>query len=164
MDDDECLICGHSLWDHRHYPVKWELVNDQQVSVDREMKERWEAAKDGEEKLAVLIEAGNKALEELRQVIATAIKDLAKLVDDYNCLALSGCFSAQVEKTVTLLEQRFQGMDQKAVGQEQLQEVDKYLEHMKEKLRLLRNAEEQVQKETVRVVLHTSVASIDGHR
>jgi myosin heavy subunit len=143
MKGETCKICNHSLWDHHHYRVKWEEEIDQQVSVDQDMKKKWEAAKDGKEKTTALIEAGEKALNELKQIVDHATNDLAQLAEDYANLSLSGSFSAQMEKAVRLLEQRQKGMEEKGLGQEQLQKVRDGLEFMKKKLELMNVAREK---------------------
>jgi hypothetical protein len=156
MTGDRCDICNHSLWNHHHFRVKWVQVIDKQVSVDQDMKKKWETAKGGKEKTAALIAASKKALHGFNQVIDNATNDLAQLAGDYAGMSLSGSFSAQTEKTVRLLEQSYQGMQEKGVGQDQLQKIKESLGHMKEKLELLRDlslrdAKEKARKESVGV-------------
>jgi hypothetical protein len=107
------------------------------------MKERWKTAKDGKEKKTALIEAGEKALNGVMQVIDNAANDLAQLAEDYAGLSLSGSFSAEMEKAVRLLEQMHKAMEEKGFGQEQLQKVQDGLDSMTKKLELLKFATEK---------------------
>jgi hypothetical protein len=135
-----CRKCNHSLWNHHRCYSMWEQVIDNQVSVDLNMKEQWEAAKDGKEKAAAIVAASEKALIELNQVINRAITNLEQLVERYAHLSLSGSFAAQVNSAVRLLEQNYVALEGNSVGQDQLLRVKDSLDHMKRKLALLNNA------------------------
>ena len=143
MTDGTCHMCNHSLLDHRHHNVKWEKGIDKQVTVDQDMKQRWEVAKDGKEKTVALIKAGGNALNDLSQVVDRATNDLAQLAEDYASLSLSGSFSAQMEKAVRLLGQRYKGMEEKGVGQDHLKRVKEGLDNMEKKLELLQTVKEK---------------------
>jgi len=126
----------------------WEQLIDTQVSVDQNMKKKWEAARDGKEKGAALIGASEKVLHDLNQIISRATNDLEQLVERYADLSLSGSFSAQVGSAVRLLEQNYASLEKGGVGREQLQRVKRSLDHMKRKLELLHITKENVQKES----------------
>ena len=83
----------------------------------------------------------------LERDINSAINTLAQLVERYARLSLSGSFAAQVSSTVRLPEQALEG---KRVGPDQLQKVNKSLEHMKRKLELLNNARGNYQESEAR--------------
>jgi hypothetical protein len=91
----------------------WEQLTDTHVSVDQNMKKKWEAARDGKEKAAALVEASEKVLRDLNQVINRATNDLEQLVERYADLSLSGSFSAQVGSAVRLLEQNYAALEKK---------------------------------------------------
>ena len=113
-----------------------------QVSVDQNMKKRWEAARNGKEKTAALVGASEKVLHDLNRVTILATNDLEQLVEQYADLSLSGSFSAQVASAVRLLEQNYVVMENKGVSPEQLQKVKRSTDHMKRKLELLNKARE----------------------
>jgi len=140
MIGETCNQCHHSLWDHHHYRVKWEKVNDQQVSVDQTMESKWKAAKNAKDKTEILIAAGRKPLDQLNSVIDRATNELLRLADDYSRLSLSRSFSAQMEKAVRLLEQSYKGMEEKGVGGEQLEKVRESLDVMRKKMEVLKEA------------------------
>ena len=140
MTGETCNQCHHSLWDHHHYRVSWEQVNDQQVSVDQTMESKWKAAKNAKDKTETLIAAGKKTLNQLNSVIDRATNELSRLADDYSRLSLSRSFSAQMEKAVRLLEQSYKGMEEKGVGGEQLEKVRESLDVMKKKMELVKGA------------------------
>ena len=113
------------------------------------MKTRWEAARDGKEKAAALVEASRKVLHDLNSVISHATSDLERLVGQYADLSLSGNFSAQVDSAARLIEQNYTVLEKKVVSEDQLQRVKRSLDHMKRKLALLTASEELTQKERV---------------
>jgi hypothetical protein len=129
----------------------WQQVIDTQVSIDKDMKEKWEKAKSGKEKNEALIATSQEVLNQLDQVIDNATKDLAQLVEDYAGLSLSGSFSAQVKSAVRLLEQKYKAMETKGVSQEQLEKVKGSLDVMKKKLVLLEAAKMMAQEETIEI-------------
>ena len=135
-----CEKCNHSLWNHYLCQYKWEQVTDTQSSVKQNMK-KWEAAKDGAKKTALLDTIRDQVLSDLDRIINTATDDLAQLVGQYTRLSLSGSFSAQVGSAVRLLEQRYLGLAEKEdVSQDQLQKVKDSLNHTMRKLALLEYA------------------------
>jgi predicted phage gp36 major capsid-like protein len=75
-------------------------VQEAQVSVDTNMKRKWEAAKSEKEKTDALAETSKQALDDLGRIINDAMDDLAQLADEYAHLSLSGSFSAPLEKAI----------------------------------------------------------------
>lgn len=141
-----CRRCNHSLWNHHRCSAQWEPRHDTQVSVDQNMKKRWEEAKNGKERAETLVVASEKVLHDLNQIINRATNDLEQLVGDYGELSLSGSFSAQVGSAVKLLEQNYAALEQKleqnGVGEDQLRKVKRSMDHMKKKLALLNDSKE----------------------
>ena len=115
-----------------------------QVTIDSNMKRKWEAAKNEKEKADALAETSKRALEDLYRIINDAMDDLAQLADEYAHLSLVGSFSAPLEKAIWLLEQQCKGMEEKGVGPEQLEKVRSSLDEMTGRLDLLRKAQEKV--------------------
>ena len=114
------------------------------MSVDDNMRKQWEAAKDDKERADALCATSKSALEDLSRTIDEAMDELAQSAEEYARLALSGSFSAPLEKAIWLLEQRCKGMEEKGVGMELLTKVRTSLEHMKGRLALLRKANEKM--------------------
>ena len=135
-----CSKCNHPHLSHFHLHSTWEQVYGAQLSVDDDTRRQWEAAKDEKERTEALIATSRGALGDLSRIIDEAMDELARLAEEYASLSLSGSFSAPLEKTVWLLEQRCKGMEEKGVGLEQLTKVRSSLEHMKGRLDLLRKA------------------------
>jgi len=111
----------------------------------------WDSAKDGTEKMEILLAVQKQVLHELDQIINGATVDLAEQVERYARLSLSGRFSAQVESAVRLLEQSYCGLVSNGVGQDHLQRVKGSLDNMKRKLDVLNLAKENAQKERVKI-------------
>jgi hypothetical protein len=144
----QCDRCNHSLSHHRRTNSKWEQVRDKQVSVNRDMKRRWEAAKDEKEKAASLA-ASNKVLNDLNQVVSRTTPQLAQLAERYARLSLSGNFSAKFGSAVRLLGQHDRNLERKGISEDQLQKVKASLDHMKKKLEVLTTAKEKAQMDSV---------------
>jgi hypothetical protein len=150
-----CPGCNHRYWFHSHLKRRWVLEADTQISIDCNMKKKWEVAKDQKEQLEVLIETSKRALSDLRCTLDHATDELARLTEEYANLSLSGSFSANVEKAIQLLEQSYRGMEERAVGPAQLERVRGNLERMHRKLELLRKTKMKA-KEGVRKVKQAS--------
>jgi len=143
-----CDECNHSPWNHHQCEAIWKQETYTQAPDD--LKE-WESAKDGTEKMAILLAVQKKVLHDLDQIISGATNDLAVQVERYARLSLSGRFSTQVESAVRLLEQNYMGLVSKGVGQDHLQRVKASLDDMGRKLEILYMAEENVRKERVEI-------------
>ena len=115
---------------------------EDQLSVDDDMREQWEAARDSKESTEALLATSKSALRDLCHIIDEAMDELAHLAEEHASLSLSGSFSAPLEKAIWLLEQRCKGMEEKGVGLELLTKARSSLEHMKGRLDLLGKATE----------------------
>ena len=140
-----CDKCNHSLWNHHRCRAKWDQVMKTQATFDQDMK-KWEAAKDGMEKTAILVAVREKTLYEM---IDRATSNLRQLVERYAYLSLSGSFSAQVDSTVRLLEQKYTGLVEKSVDQDHLRRVEESLVNMRRKLMISDISEQRVREERV---------------
>ena len=114
-----------------------------QVSVGDNMRKQWETAKHEKKRVDALLATSKSALQDLRRIIDEAMEGLAQLVEEYAHLSLSGDPLAPLEEAIRLLEQRCMGMEERGVGLELLTKVRTSLEHMKERLDLLRKAKEK---------------------
>ena len=144
-----CNKCNHSLWDHHRSRSTWGQVIETQVLIDQNVKRKWVVAKDGKGKMAVLDAFRETVLRNLDQIINDATSDLARHVERYTLLALSGNFSAQVASAVRLLNQNYTTLEMKGVDSDQLQRVKESLEHMKRKQRLMNFAKENARRDRV---------------
>ena len=152
MFGDSCPTCTHSLRDHYCHYAQWERVTDVQVSVDQDLRERWEVAKDAKEKREVFIGACGKALNDLDNVINRVTDDLRQRVKRHESLALGGSFSVQVSSTVRLLDRKYKALrETKDVSPEQLEKVQKSVDRMKTRLAILETAKKDTQKVTIRI-------------
>ena len=77
---------------------------DNQVLVDENMKKKWDEAKDGKEKTAVLIAVNEMVLRGLKQGIDSATGDLVQPVEHCARLSLAGSCSAQMRGEIKSLE------------------------------------------------------------
>ena len=139
-----CADCEHSHHSHTRTRHVWVKQSVAQVSADEDVK-KWEAAK-AQEDTEFLIATYERELGDLNGAMDRTVDDLARLVEDYATLSLSGPFSAHMEKAMLLLEQRYKDMEQKGVSKEQLETIEDSLELMKRKLELVTKAEEQALK------------------
>ena len=134
-----CDKCDHGLWNHHRCHAIWEQGTTTQAPVDQDMKE-WDSTKDRTGKEAILVKVREKVLHSLDQITNDATNDLARQVERYARLSLTGSFSAQVDSAVKLLEQSYTGLLAKGIGQDHLQRVDESLANMRRKLKILQMA------------------------
>ena len=143
-----CPTCKHSLRDHRSHYARWEKVTDIQVSVEHDMKKKWEMAKGAKAKREVFIAACRKARNDPQKVIIP-VTDLRWQVEQHESLSLAGSFAAQVSSAVELLELRYEALREKDVGPDQLKQVMTSLDRMKTRLAILNHAKGDRQESTI---------------
>ena len=102
--------------------------------VDEDLKKNWEAAKAEKENTEKLITTKAKSLHELS--LHEDTRDLARLMEDYTGLSLSGSLFIHVEKAIRL----YRDMEEKGVNKEQSTES---LDLMERKLELLKQAQKE---------------------
>ena len=119
---------------------------DNQVLVDEDMKRKWDEAKDGKERTAALIAVNEMVLHILNQVSNCATGDLVQLVEQYADLSLVGSCSVRMRSTVRFLEAMEKEFNDNDKDKGELETVKESLNHMKRKLDLLNNIEEDIQK------------------
>ena len=159
-----CSKCNHLHLSHFQLRSTWEQVYETQLSVDYCMiMKQWDAAKDEKERTDALLAMSKGALEDLGRIIYEAMDELAPLAEGYVHLLLSGNPSMSLEKVIRLLEQHCKRMEETGVGLELLARIRIGLERMKERLDLLRKAEEKAEEEAreVRRLVHDSVRAIE---
>ena len=120
------------------------LKVDNQVSIDEDMKKKWDKAKDGKERTAALIAVNEMALHVLKQVGNCAASDLVQLVEQYADLSLVGSCSAWAESVIKYLEFALNTTMDWDIDRREI--VWESLGHMKRKLELLNKIEEDTQK------------------
>ena len=141
-----CADCNHSHHSHARTRHVWAKESVEQASVDEDVK-MWEAAKAEKEDIELLIATYERELGDLNDSMDRTVEHLARLMEDYALLSISGPFSAHMEKATLLLEQRYKDMERKGVSKEQLEKIQDSLELMRQKLELVKKAEEQGLKE-----------------
>ena len=119
---------------------------DGQVLVDKDMKMKWDEAKDGNQITTTLIAVNEMVLHELKPAIECAMGDLVQLVGWYDGLSLAGGCSAEVRGVVWSLE-ALENMD---IEKDELKEVKENLAHMKRRLELLSIVEDEAKKGVLR--------------
>ena len=114
---------------------------DRRVLVD--VKKEWEAAKkDEKERIATFIAVNEMVLHDLDPAINRARNDLVQLMEQYDCLSLTGSFVAQIERAAWSLERESATIEEKRIWDPNLKKVKEDLDHMKKMLELLRHIQE----------------------
>ena len=126
-----CAKCHHLLWSHFHAFGEWVQKQDSQVTVDDEMKTKWEAAKDEKEKTEVLVAENKRELDSLSSTVEADMDALVRLADEHGRLSLSGSFSGPLEKAIRLLELHCHSLEEQGVSGDQLEKMRAGLEGMK---------------------------------
>lgn len=103
------------------------------------------------ERNEVTLKFSQKVLDDLTKGVDESTTKLAELVSDYDGLAPSGSFSAQVEKAITLVEQKVKSIQESGVDKAQLDKLEASLAEMRKKLDVLREASTKAKKEATGV-------------
>src|SRR5258706_13550123 len=98
-----CVTCKHSNRSHFHAFAKWVQRQESQVTVDDEMKTKWEAAKDEKEKTAALVAGSQRKLDDLRSTIEAGMDALVRLQEEFGRFSLLGSFSGALGKAIRVL-------------------------------------------------------------
>src|SRR5258706_9865243 len=138
-----CVTCKHSNRSHFHAFAKWVQRQESQVTVDDEMKTKWEAAKDEKEKTEALVAGSQRKLDDLRSTIEASMDALVRLQEEFGRLSLSGSFSGPLEKEIRLLELHFHSLEEQRVSGDQLEKMQGSVEDRKKRLDLLKTAKEK---------------------
>ena len=80
-----------------------------------------------------------ETIETYKKEIEKATGEIGRLAEQYSKLSLSGSFSSQVGKSVTLLETHLESIRTKS-DLESVKQIEESLNHFKNKLRLLQEA------------------------
>src|SRR5258706_14091273 len=126
-----CVTCKHSNRSHFHAFSKWVQKQEAQVTVDDEMKTKWEAAKDEKEKTKALVGGGQRKLDSLSSTVEAGMDARVRLQEEFGRLSLSGSFSGPLEKAIRLLELHCHSLEEQGVGGDQLEKMRASLEGMK---------------------------------
>lgn len=138
--------CGHPIAHHRHYNSVWKLVEDKQVTVDTVAKKKYENAKEESEREELRMEELNKMVDQLGEGLAEATAKVGELTRSYAKLSLSGSFTGQVKKSVQMLELNVETMRSNGTDEDTIRTVQKSLDNMKAKLKLVEDANALAQK------------------
>ncbi|KAK2459485.1 hypothetical protein APHAL10511_008500 [Amanita phalloides] len=138
-----CLQCGHSYDRHRHYNALWKQEEHRQESVDRDAEEKYNKAKKEKNNHETMIVDLDKVISDLDQELGEVLTSLGWLTESYAKLSLSGSFAGQVKKSVRLLEANVEAMRRNGADQKSIEMVETSLENMKQKLRVVEEANER---------------------
>src|SRR5258706_6601352 len=138
-----CATCKHSNRSHFHAFSKWVQKQEPQVTVDDEMKTKWEAAKDEKEKTKALVGEGQRKLDSLSSTVEAGMDARVRLQEEFGRLSLSGSFSGPLEKAIRLLELHCHSLEEQGVSRDQLKTMRGSLEYMKRRLDILKEAKEK---------------------
>ena len=137
----DCGRCPHPHSSHYHAFAEWVEKKESHVTVDEKMKKKWRAAKVEKERIEGLVAKSEREVGNLSLAMEEGMDELARLVEEYAGLALSGRFSGPLERTIRVLEARCQRMEEGG-NRDQLQKMRASLEGMIERLNALRKAKE----------------------
>lgn len=85
-----------------------------------------------------------KALEEIQRRLEEDTRELGQIAQEYAKLALSGSFAGHLHKSVKLLSTKLESMRNDGTSAEIIARMEKSLERLNDKLRVLENAQSGV--------------------
>jgi len=139
-DDKQCEQCGHSYLDHRHDNAMWKEEEGTEIVVEEKQLEAMSG--DGRQK---------EMKAKLERAIARLDDDLKKSLDEvaihsaaYSELALTGSFTALIQRTVRLLETTAEALRNNNSDMDSIRAAEKSLEIVKAKLELVTKAAKSV--------------------
>ncbi|KAG7090681.1 hypothetical protein E1B28_009779 [Marasmius oreades] len=135
-----CTVCGHERDHHRHYNSLWNEVEEDERVVDRDAEKKYKEAESEVEKKEALRLIAQKAIDELTKDVEEAIIQLGRSADEYANLSLSGNFSSQVEKSISLMKLNIEKMQNDGSDRELIVKLEKSMESMERKLDILKEA------------------------
>ena len=107
----QCRICTHSVDYHHHDHTIWEVQEDKQKKVDVNAKKKFEDAALDKTKLKRALDEVKKASLALDQTISSTTVEIGQLCRSYAMLSLSGSFSAQIRKSIKLMEVHLESLE-----------------------------------------------------
>ncbi|PFH47907.1 hypothetical protein AMATHDRAFT_49934 [Amanita thiersii Skay4041] len=139
ITDGRCR-CGHSYLDHRHYNVEWTQKAETQTRVDANAERKYKDAEGNKAKQEQLKIAVDREISRLDKELDNLLILVGDLTQSYAKLSLSGSFAGQVRKSVRLIETNLEAMRNSKADAKSIEKMEKSLESMKEKLRIVETA------------------------
>ena len=143
---NSCLKCNHSYNSHRHYNSLWKLQNHSQEKIDHEAETKYNEAKKGKKEHEIMIVDLDQVILDLDLELEEALISLGRLTESYARLSLSGSFAGQVKKSVRLLETNLEAMRNNRADPRSIEMVEKSLESMKQKMKVVEAANEKAKR------------------
>jgi hypothetical protein len=145
MDGNSCRRCSHSYDSHRHYHSVWRRQDHSQEKIDREAERKYNEAKKEKNVHETMIVDLDQVILDLDLELEEALISLGRLTESYARLSLSGSFAGQVKKSVKLLEANLEAMRNNRADPKSMEMVEKSLDSMKQKLKVVEAANEKAQ-------------------
>jgi chromosome segregation ATPase len=135
---------------HTHWHAVWkefDIRSDEGMKAKWEdVKAKWESAKEGKAKAEAAREAMQQTLADSNKVVEEKMVKLADLAEEYSKMSLSGCFSAHLERGITLLEMHLALSCESNTDSEQMKRLEENVAGLKRKLDVLKEANSLKQK------------------
>ncbi|EDR10209.1 uncharacterized protein LACBIDRAFT_318382 [Laccaria bicolor S238N-H82] len=131
-----CKECRHPITYHQHDKVAWCEKVEEKNCIDNETA-------------TVSIAQVLETIETYKKEIEEGTVGIGRLAEQYSELSLSGSFSGQVGKSVTLFETHLENMRNKS-DPESVKRIEESLNQLKNKLRLLQDAAKAAHKKVYR--------------
>ena len=140
---NSCRKCHHSYNSHRHYHSLWKLQDHSQEKIDHEAETKYNEARKEKNEHETMIVDLDQVILDLDLELEEALISLGRLTESYARLSLSGSFAGQVKKSVRLLETNLEAMRNNRADPRSIEMVEKSLESMKQKLKVVEAANEK---------------------
>lgn len=140
----DCDKCQHSLADHSYVKALWEEVEQTSNDVDEAARQQFTHASSEKERKESMRDFVQRALDEIQVHLEEDTRELGRIAEEYARLSLSGSFAGQLHKSVKLLATKLESMRNDGSGVEIIARMEKSLERLKDKLRLLERAQRGV--------------------
>ncbi|KAF8331178.1 hypothetical protein F5887DRAFT_895198 [Amanita rubescens] len=140
---NSCKQCNHSYNSHRHFNSLWKRQDNSQEKIDHEAEAKYNKAKREKNNHETMIVDLDQVVRDLDLELKEVLFSLGQLTESYAKLSLSGSFAGQVKKSVRLLELNLEAMRSNNADLGSIKAIEKSLEEMKKKLKVVEAAKEK---------------------
>ncbi|KAF8341041.1 hypothetical protein F5887DRAFT_1284148 [Amanita rubescens] len=136
--------CGHTAENHTICESVWEK-RETNLVLDPDAQMQYDQAKSGHDDNRTIVINLDYAIMRLDQKIKKEFAKIVQLVRSYASLSLAGSIAGPKQKAIRLLETRLESLRNKNSDPSLIDETERSLEMMKERLKAMEEAEERAE-------------------
>lgn len=135
-----CKVCSHHFQSHNHLRAGWSLESEDGTDIDPDARMRFESAHSEQERKEVLRAEASREIEAMKVTMIEGMNLLRELIGSYAGLSLSGNFSAQIEKAVSLFSMTRKTLLMNGGSGKTIELLDENISMLQQKIAVIRAA------------------------